>query len=83
MILGELIMLLVILTGFVMYAFYAGCDPLTSGRIQQADQVHVLAHPPFFILRKHYSTQTRYRRGYNFVTDFASWTKKVMMFNET
>ena len=32
---------LTVLTGLVIYAFYASCDPLSTGEINTDDEVHV------------------------------------------
>ena len=42
LLIAELTMMLVVITGLVMYAVYLNCDPMMSGRIQQADQVSTL-----------------------------------------
>ena len=33
-----------IFSGVVMYAYYAGCDPYTSGKVNSADQVRCSVH---------------------------------------
>ena len=36
---STLLLVLIVLVGLVMYAYYATCDPIITGKIEKVDQV--------------------------------------------